>query len=94
MRRYECTFIINPDKENEVKQIIEEVKNQLEGEKGKIEKIDEWGIRKLAYEIDGYDKGFYTVINFEAKPDKVNDFKEYMRKNSNILRYILLTQKR
>jgi small subunit ribosomal protein S6 len=94
MRKYECTFIINPEKEAEAKQIIEEIKSYFEENKAKIEKIDEWGIKELAYEIDGYNNGFYTVINFEAAPEKVNLFKEFMRKNNNILRNILVIKEK
>jgi len=92
MRKYECTFIINPEKEEEAKQIIDEIKTNLEDNKGKVKKIDEWGIKELAYEINGHNNGFYTVINFESEPDKTNDFKEFMGKNNNILRYILVVK--
>ena len=94
MRKYECTFIINPEKGEEVKQIIEEVKSYFEKNKAKIEKIDEWGIKELAYEIDGYNNGFYTIINFEADPGKANLFNEFMRKNNNILRNILVIKEK
>lgn len=94
MRKYECTFIINPEKEEEVKQIIEEIKSYFEKNKAKIKKIDEWGIKELAYEINGFNNGFYTVIDFEADPEKVNDFKELMRKNTNILRHILVVKEK
>jgi small subunit ribosomal protein S6 len=94
MRKYECTFIINPEKEEEVKEIIEEIKSYFEENKAKIKKIDEWGIKELAYEIDGYNNGFYTVINFESDPEKVNTFKEFMQKNNNILRHILVVKEK
>lgn len=92
MRKYECTFIISPEKEEEAKEIIDEIKTQLEENKAKVKKIDEWGIKELAYEIGGHNNGFYTVINFESNPDKANDFKEFMQKNTNILRYILVVK--
>jgi len=94
MRKYECTFIINPEKEEEAKQIIEEIKAHLEENKVKVKKIDEWGIKELAYEINGHNNGFYTVINFESDPEKVKIFKEFMRKNNNILRHILVVKEK
>lgn len=94
MRKYECTFIINPEKEEEAKQIIEEIKAYFEENKAKIKNIDEWGIKELAYEIGGYNNGFYTVISFEATPEKVNPFNEFMRKNKNILRHILVVKEK
>jgi small subunit ribosomal protein S6 len=93
MRKYECTFIVNPEKEEDGKnQIVEEIKSYLEKNKVKVTKIDDWGIKELAYEIDGHNNGFYTVINFESDSGKVNDFKEILRKNNNILRYIVVVK--
>jgi small subunit ribosomal protein S6 len=95
MRKYECTFIINPEKkEEETKKIIEDIKAHLEENKIKVKKIDEWGIKELAYEIDGYNNGFYTVINFESDPAKANDIKDFLRKNTNILRYIIVVKEK
>ena len=92
MRKYECTFIINPEKEEDAKTIIEKIKKHLEDNKGKVNEIDEWGIKELAYEIKGHNNGFYTVINFEIEPDKTNTFKEFMKKDNNILRYMLVVK--
>jgi len=92
MKKYECTFIINPDKDEEKNQIVEEIKSYLEENKAKVTKIDDWGMKELAYEIDGHTKGFYTVIDFELGSEKVNDFKETLRKNNNILRYIVVVK--
>jgi small subunit ribosomal protein S6 len=94
MRKYECTFVINPEKEEEAKKLIEEIKTHIEENKGKVKKIDEWGTRELAYEIDGYNNGFYTVINFESAPEKANGLKDFLRKNTNILRYILVVKEK
>ena len=95
MRKYECTFIINPEKEEEeAKQITEEIKSYFEENKAKIKKIDEWGTKELAYEIDGHNNGFYTVIKFEANSDKITLFKEFMRKNKNILRHIIVVKEK
>lgn len=94
MRKYECTFIINPEKEEEAKKIIDEIKSDLENNNGKINEVDEWGIKNLAYEIKGYNNGYYTVINFETDPEKANTFKESMQKNNDILRYILVVKEK
>jgi small subunit ribosomal protein S6 len=94
MRKYECTFIINPEKDEEKNQIVEEIKSYLEKNKAKVTKVDDWGIKELAYEIDGHTNGFYTVIDFESDSGIVNDFKENLRKNSNILRYIVVVKEK
>jgi small subunit ribosomal protein S6 len=94
MRKYECTFIINPEKEEEAKKFIEEIKSHIEENKGKVKKIDEWGIKELSYEIDGFNNGYYTVINFESAPEKATGLKDFLRKNTNILRYILVVKEK
>ena len=94
MRKYECTFIINPEKDEEKDQIVNELKSYLEKNKAKVTKVDDWGIKELAYEVDGHTKGFYTVINFESDSEKINDFKETLRKNNNILRYIVVVKEK
>ncbi|MEA1912686.1 MAG: 30S ribosomal protein S6 [candidate division WOR-3 bacterium] len=90
MKKYECTFIINPDKEEEADELIDSITSFIKDENGKIEDIDKWGPRKLAYQIDGYKDGFYTVMNFDFDPGKVEIFKNFMQKDSNILRYIIV----
>jgi small subunit ribosomal protein S6 len=65
---YETLFVIDPDlTEEETKALVEKFTGLI-AQNGTIEKIDEWGKRKLAYLIDDYTEGYYVVVNFTAAP--------------------------
>lgn len=70
MRKYETIFILDCENEEEVqKSLIERVKNEIEGANGVIEKLDEWGKKKLAYPINFNKEGYYVYIEFEAEAE-------------------------
>ena len=66
-RKYDIGFIINPEAtEEEVKKIVDSVVKIIEKADGKVEKIDEWGRRKLEYPIEKHNEGIYIFLNVEA----------------------------
>ena len=66
MRKYETIFILNPSLDEEaVKANIEKFKGVIENGGGTVENVDFWGKRKLAYEIEKVNEGYYTLINFK-----------------------------
>ncbi|WP_289128990.1 30S ribosomal protein S6, partial [uncultured Clostridium sp.] len=70
MRKYETIFILHPSFDEEaVKANIEKFQGVIENGGGKVENVDFWGKRKLAYEINKVNEGYYTLINFEANPE-------------------------
>lgn len=88
---YEVTFIINPVLEEEQ---VKEVKDKFEAfivEKGaEIDEMEEWGIKRLAYEIDGKNSGYFVNAYFLADGAIVSDLERYFKLEENILRHILL----
>ncbi|MDG2764741.1 30S ribosomal protein S6, partial [Vibrio parahaemolyticus] len=69
MRKYEIMLIFYPDYEEEKRNaVMDRLKGIIETD-GKVETIDEWGLRKLAYLINDYAEGYYVLVNFEAGPD-------------------------
>ena len=90
MRKYEGMIIIDPKLEDEkIKEKIEDVKKIIE-KKGKIEKIDEWGKRQLAYPIKKREEGYYLVIEFEADGSVIQDLRKYMDIGTDYLRYMFI----
>ena len=68
MVNYEVMFIIDPALEDEKKDAaVERVKSVIASE-GEVEKVDVWGLRKLAYPIRKKNEGYYAVIEFKAEP--------------------------
>jgi small subunit ribosomal protein S6 len=91
MVKYEGVFILKPNmEEEENKSQIERIKEIIEGNSGKIDKIDEWGQRRLAYEIKKNKEGYYTIINFQAEADLVKELDRTSKINDNIIRHMII----
>jgi small subunit ribosomal protein S6 len=69
MRKYETILILNPDLEDEqIQSTIEKVKGIITQASGEILKVEDWGKRKLAYEVKKKDKGHYFLIHLSGSP--------------------------
>lgn len=69
MNKYEALYIIKPDLEAEAnKAVIDKFAAIVTDNGGVVEKIDEWGKKKLAYPINYIEEGYYVLMNFEAAP--------------------------
>jgi len=65
MKKYETIFILDPDLEEEQTQsVIEKIKGIITQTNGEILKVEDWGKRKLAYEVKKKSKGHYFLIHF------------------------------
>ena len=81
MRVYEELFIVKPDApEEEVESFIEQVKQVISTGHGNVDKVDNWGIRKLAYKISKYNEGRYVLVVFTSTPDLVREVERRGRK--------------
>ena len=70
MRAYELLYFINPSlDEEERKAVNDRVVNTIDAIGGTIDSIDEWGKRKLAYEINYISEGTYVLMKFTSGPD-------------------------
>ncbi len=89
---YELTFIVRNDP-NE--QVINESVNLVQGwveadQLGQVTKIDRWGRRKLAYEVDKQRDGYYVCMTAEVDPKNLPELERNLRISPNILRYLLI----
>ncbi len=65
--KYETVFIVNPElNEEAAKGMLDKFSAIITDNGGAIEKVDEWGKKKLAYLIEDYSEGYYYVVNFTA----------------------------
>lgn len=55
-----------------------------------VEKVDVWGRRKLAYEIDDQKEGHYVLINFSAEPDFPKELERVLKITDGVLRYLIV----
>lgn len=90
MNKYETVFIINPNVEDAgVKALIEKFSNLINND-GKVEKVDELGKKKLAYEIKKNKEGNYVVINFEANPELIKELERIYRITDEVIKFIVV----
>jgi small subunit ribosomal protein S6 len=89
MRVYEELFIVKPDApEEEVDGFVEQIKNIITGGHGTVDKVDKWGVRKLAYRVQKYAEGGYVLIQFSAAPELVHEIERRMRVADLVIKFI------
>ncbi|MQA25573.1 MAG: 30S ribosomal protein S6 [Micromonosporaceae bacterium] len=87
MRHYEVMVILDPDlEERTVAPSLETYLNVIRTSGGSVEKLDVWGRRRLAYEIQKKFEGIYAVIDLQAEPTAVAELERQLRLNESILR--------
>lgn len=93
MRKYEIMYIIRPDIEEEAQTALIERFNKILTDSGaEIEKVNEKGKKRFAYEINDYRDGYYVVINFSGEPQAVNEFDRQAKFTDDILRHIVIRE--
>jgi len=92
MQKYETMFILNNNLDEEArKNQIESLLNILKNNGAVVTKVDEWGSRELAYEINKEKRGYYVVVNYETEDTKVNaEFNRLCDINVNVMRHIIV----
>ena len=90
MNKYESVIIINPNVEEEtIKSLIDRFSTLINSD-GKVEKVDELGKKKLAYEIKKNSEGIYVLINFEAAPTLIKELERVYRITDEVIKFIVV----
>ena len=90
MNKYESVIIINPSVDEEgIKAVIAKFTDLINND-GKVESVNEIGKKRLAYEIMKNKEGFYTVFNFEAKPELIAELERNYRIDDNVMKFITI----
>ena len=88
-REYETTYILRPNTPNEgVAEVNARIRGIIEGLGGKILKVDNWGKRRLAYEVAKERKGIYLYWQYLAQPGTVEETERNLRMLDNVIRYM------
>src|SRR5215813_6742287 len=88
-REYETIYILRPNTPNEgVAEVNTRIKGVIEGMGGKIIKVDNWGKRRLAYEVAKERKGIYLYWLYLAQPGVVEETERNLRMLDNVIRYL------
>jgi len=88
-REYETTYILRPNTTNEgVAEVNTRIKGVIESMGGKVLKVDNWGKRRLAYEVAKERKGIYIYWLYLAKSGVVEEAERNLRLIDNVIRYL------
>ena len=89
MNKYELVVVVNAVIEDDARAaVIEKAKDLITRFGGTISGVDEWGKKRLAYEIQKMNDGFYYFIRFEAETTAIAEIESQMRIMDNVLRYL------
>ncbi len=89
MRDYELVYVVKPVLDDETREGVQNrIKEIIEANGGEVTKVDALGNRKLAYPIDKFTEGFYTLVNFKASVAFPNELDRKWKLNENVLRHM------
>lgn len=92
MRHYEIVFLVHPDQSEQVPAMIERYKTLIEGDKGAIHRLEDWGRRQLAFPIQNLAKAHYVMMNIECSQTVLNELESGFRFNDAVLRHLILAR--
>jgi len=89
MRRYETVFVVNPELSEEQRQpFFDKLKGLLSEDQGMLVEFDEWGHKRLAYEIKKHTRGYYVLMDFCGDGALVKEIERNMRLDDRVLKYM------
>jgi len=91
MSKYDLAVVFKPNADEEAhKAAVERVHGLITRFGGTIEKVDDWGKRRLAYEIEKISEGYYSFVTFEAEHDAPAEIESRIRIMDDVLRYLIV----
>jgi small subunit ribosomal protein S6 len=88
-KRYELVFVVHPDRtDEEARKAADRLKDVVAREGGEVMKVEEWGKRKLAYEVRKQSKGTYFLMLFSGDGRIINEVERTCRISDDTLRYL------
>lgn len=91
MNLYEIMFIVNPDiGEDEREKLISRLKNTISKNKGDIIRLDDMGIKSLAYKIQKKFRGHYFLVYLEGPGAMVSEVERFFKLDENIVRFVIV----
>ena len=91
MREYEAMYIVKPNyDEEQYAQFVEKYNALIQNNGGEIIKVEPWGKRRLAYEIDKLREGYYVLVSFTAEADVPAELERNFKIADEIMRYLVV----
>ncbi len=94
MRDYELMYVVRPNlSDEEISPIVERISNYVATLGGQVKEVIQtspWGRRRLAYNIENFQDGYYVVVNLLLEPRQASELERSLRLSDDILRHMLV----
>ena len=91
MNKYELALVVSAKVEDEVRDaVVEKAKSYVARYGGTVTEVEEWGKKRLAYEVQKMREGFYYFIQFEADATCPAEVERHVRIMDNVMRYLVV----
>ena len=93
MKAYELLYFVAPTTEDDVRAAVQtRIETVVKDAKGQIDNVEDWGRRKLAYEVNGLADADYTLIDFHADPQSITELDRILRINDAVVRHMIVNR--
>ena len=93
MSKYELALVVNAKIEDEAREaVVEKAKGYVARYGGTVTEVEEWGKKRLAYEVQKMREGFYYFIQFEADATCPAEVERHVRIMDNVMRYLVVKE--
>lgn len=91
MKAYELLFFVNPSIDDETRlATLKRIDTTITSTSGVVDTVEEWGKRKLAYEIEKLNDGDYTLIDFHTEPEHIAELDRVLHITDAVMRYMIV----
>jgi small subunit ribosomal protein S6 len=92
MRHYEIVLLIHPDQSEQVPAMLERIKTTVTTAEGKVHRVEDWGRRQLAYQIQKLGKAHYVCLNIECSKETLAEIETGFKFNDAVLRHLTVSK--
>ena len=92
MKNYELLLMFNVNQEESTAKTVDKYKDLISSKGGSIDRYEDWGTMKLAYNINKINKAKYILLNFEASNEVLTELSSLIKFNDNIIRHMFIAQ--
>ena len=90
MNNYEAVLIFKADMADSERNDLFDRFKDIIAQNGEVTNVDDWGKRRLAYEINDLKDGYYYIVDFKSEPDHIREFERRLRLSDFIIRYMVI----
>ena len=90
MRHYEIVFIVHPDQSEQVPAMVERYRGVIAQRSGSVHRLEDWGRRQLAYQIEKLHKAHYVLMNIECNGETLAELEHSFKFSDAVLRHLIV----